>query len=398
MFIKENIIFLFLIFLSNLSLLFFFQIDVILIVIFFEILSFFLAFKFMQSRKVKNSLDIAPIQDPNNEIDQKIILKFFDQYPYPVFILESDFIIYYQNSEALRAYGENKDKDIISVIRDYDFISQLEEFKKNNSYNIFNWNKPLPSNQYFKTEVLKLSKFYVLTLVETTLEKNKDEKYNDNLTSLTHELKTPLSVIIGYLETINLNDLSNQENQKYLEIINSKTFQMKDLIDQTLKLDEIDSLAIQKVSNDLHSLLEKSLDNYSILFKKKGIKLNTDISESKEVFFDFTPNDFDFILNNLLSNALKYTPTGKNVYVSANKSINEVSVLIKDEGIGISQDDLKKITTKFFRADQSRNSETGGHGLGLAIVDKLLSKNGHKLEFSSTLGEGSSFKINISLS
>ena len=67
-------------------------------------------------------------------------------------------------------------------------------------------------------------------------------------------------MIIGYLETINLNDLSNQENQKYLEIINSKTFQMKDLIDQTLKLDEIDSLAIQKVSNDLHSLLEKSLD------------------------------------------------------------------------------------------------------------------------------------------
>ena len=63
-----------------------------------------------------------------------------------------------------------------------------------------------------------------------------------------------------------------------------------------------------------------------------------------------------------------------------------------------SQDDLKKITTKFFRADQSRNSETGGHGLGLAIVDKLLSKNGHKLEFSSTLGKGSSFIINISLS
>ena len=132
-----------------LSLLFFFQIDVILIVIFFEILSFFLAFKFMQSRKVKNSLDVAPIQDPNNEIDQKIILKFFDQYPYPVFILESDFIIYYQNSQALLAYGENKDKDIISVIRDYDFISQLEEFKKNNSYNIFNWNNGSMETGYY---------------------------------------------------------------------------------------------------------------------------------------------------------------------------------------------------------------------------------------------------------
>ena len=96
----------------------------------------------------------------------------------------------------------------------YKRVKELtEELQACKNKNIFNWNKPLPSNQYFKTEVLKLSKFYVLTFVETTLEKNKDEKYNDSLTSLTHELKTPLSVIIGYLETINLKNLPNQENQ-----------------------------------------------------------------------------------------------------------------------------------------------------------------------------------------
>ena len=398
MFIKENIIFLLLVFLSNLSLLFFFQFDVILIVILFEILSFFLAFKFTQSRKVKNPSDVTMIKDPNSKLDQQIVLNFFDQYPNPVFILENDFTIYYQNSEALRAYGDNKDKDIISVIRDYDFISQLEKYKKNDNYNIFNWNKPLPDNQYFKTEIFKVSKFYIITIVDITFEKLKDEQYSENLTSLTHELKTPLSVIIGYLETINLNNLSNKENQNYLDIINAKTFQIRDLIDQTLKLAEIESLSIQKISNDLHSLLEKSLDNYSILFKKKGIQLHIDISASREIFFDFTPNDFDFVLNNLLSNALKYTPAGKNVYVTAKTQDNKTSIIIKDEGIGISQTDLDKITTKFFRADQSRNSETGGHGLGLAIVDKLLSKNGHKLEFSSVLGEGSTFKIDLLLS
>src|SRR6056300_497401 len=376
MFIKENIIFLLLVFLSNLSLLFFFQFDVILIVILFEILSFFLAFKFTQSRKVKNPSDVTMIKDPNSKLDQQIVLNFFDQYPNPVFILENDFTIYYQNSEALRAYGD----------------------KKNDNYNIFNWNKPLPDNQYFKTEIFKVSKFYIITIVDITFEKLKDEQYSENLTSLTHELKTPLSVIIGYLETINLNNLSNKENQNYLDIINAKTFQIRDLIDQTLKLAEIESLSIQKISNDLHSLLEKSLDNYSILFKKKGIQLHIDISASREIFFDFTPNDFDFILNNLLSNALKYTPVGKNVYVTAKTLNNKISIIIKDEGIGISQTDLNKITTKFFRADQSRNSETGGHGLGLAIVDKLLSKNGHKLEFSSVLGEGSTFKIDLLLS
>ena len=207
-----------------------------------------------------------------------------------------------------------------------------------------------------------------------------------------------MSVIIGYLETVDLNNLSIQENQNYLDIINAKTFQIRDLIDQTLKLAEIESLSIQKISNDLHLLLEKSLENYSILFKKKGIQLHIDIEASREIFFDFTANDFDFILNNLLSNALKYTRTGKNVYVTTKKLNNKISIIIKDEGIGISQNDLHKITTKFFRADQSRNSETGGHGLGLAIVDKLLSKNGHKLEFSSSLGEGSTFKIDLLLS
>ena len=307
-------------------------------------------------------------------------------------------MIYTQNLSCKSIYGEQKDKDILSIIRDYDFIVQFEKFKKNNSYSVFNWSKPLPTRKYFKTEIFEISKFYIVIVTDITFDKIKEEQQGDNLTSLTHELKTPLSVIIGYLETVDLNNLSIQENQNYLDIINAKTFQIRDLIDQTLKLAEIESLSIQKISNDLHLLLEKSLENYSILFKKKGIQLHIDIEASREIFFDFTANDFDFILNNLLSNALKYTPTGKNVYVTTKKLNNKISIIIKDEGIGISQNDLHKITTKFFRADQSRNSETGGHGLGLAIVDKLLSKNGHKLEFSSSLGEGSTFKIDLLLS
>ena len=397
MFVKKNIFILLFFLLSNLSLFFYFEINTILVIYFFELLTVFTFFKLYRQNKIENNVIDQTDTHPKNS-EEEILLNFLNQFSFPVFILNENFVISHQNADSIKNFGANDNKDIISVIRDYDFISQLEKYKKNDNYNIFNWNKPLPDNQYFKTEIFKVSKFYIITIVDITFEKLKDEQYSENLTSLTHELKTPLSVIIGYLETINLNNLSNKENQNYLDIINAKTFQIRDLIDQTLKLAEIESLSIQKISNDLHSLLEKSLDNYSILFKKKGIQLHIDISASREIFFDFTPNDFDFILNNLLSNALKYTPVGKNVYVTAKTLNNKISIIIKDEGIGISQTDLNKITTKFFRADQSRNSETGGHGLGLAIVDKLLSKNGHKLEFSSTLGEGSSFKINISLS
>ena len=397
MFVKKNIFILLFFLLSNLSLFFYFEINTILVIYFFEILTVFTFFKLYRQNKIENNVIDQTDTHPKNS-EEEILLNFLNQFSFPVFILNENFVISHQNVNAIENFGANDNKDIISVIRDYDFISQFEKYKKNNNYNIFNWNKPLPDNQYFKTEIFKVSKFYIITIVDITFEKLKDEQYSENLTSLTHELKTPLSVIIGYLETIDFNNLSNKENQNYLDIINAKTFQIRDLIDQTLKLAEIESLSIQKISNDLHSLLEKSLDNYSILFKKKGIQLHIDILASREIFFDFTPNDFDFVLNNLLSNALKYTPAGKNVYVTAKTQDNKTSIIIKDEGIGISQTDLDKITTKFFRADQSRNSETGGHGLGLAIVDKLLSKNGHKLEFSSVLGEGSTFKIDLLLS
>ena len=397
MFVKKNIFILLFFLLSNLSLFFYFEANTILVIYFFEILTVFTFFKLYRQNKIENNVIDQSDTHPKNS-EEEILLNFLNQFSFPVFILNENFVISHQNVDAKENFGANDNKDIISVIRDYDFISQFEKYKKNNNYNIFNWNKPLPDSQYFKTEIFKVSKFYIITIVDITFEKLKDEQYSENLTSLTHELKTPLSVIIGYLETIDFNNLSNKENQNYLDIINAKTFQIRDLIDQTLKLAEIESLSIQKISNDLHSLLEKSLDNYSILFKKKGIQLHIDILASREIFFDFTPNDFDFVLNNLLSNALKYTPAGKNVYVTAKTQDNKTSIIIKDEGIGISQTDLDKITTKFFRADQSRNSETGGHGLGLAIVDKLLSKNGHKLEFSSVLGEGSTFKIDLLLS
>ena len=396
MFNKNNISFLLLL-IANIILFFLVELKIFTLVIIFQVLTTITIKQYYeknkQEKKDQKNLSI------NASVDKEIISSLFDQFSSSVFILNQDFTIHNQNLESKKIYNTNLNKDITLVIRDYDFISQLEKFKKNNNYNVFDWNKSLPNNQFFRTEIFTFLNFYILNIVETTFEKNKQEDHNEGLTSLTHELKTPLSVIIGYLETIDLENLPNKENQKYVDIINSKTFQMRDLIDQTLKLSEIESLPIQKVSNDLYFLLEKSLDNYSILFEKKDINLHIDILASKETFFDFTPNDFEIVLNNLLSNALKYTPPGKNVYVSTTKAPNDkITIKIKDEGIGISQAELDRITTKFFRADQSRNSDTGGHGLGLAIVDKLLVKNGHKLEFSSILGEGSSFQINLSLS
>jgi signal transduction histidine kinase len=118
------------------------------------------------------------------------------------------------------------------------------------------------------------------------------------------------------------------------------------------------------------------------------------------LFIDFTPNDLDIVLNNLLSNALNYSESNTTVTVLANliKKENQIEIIVKDQGIGISDDNLTRITEKFYRVDKSRNNLIQGHGLGLAITREILANNGCQIDISSVLGKGSDFKIIFSLS
>ena len=105
-------------------------------------------------------------------------------------------------------------------------------------------------------------------------------------------------------------------------------------------------------------------------------------------------------MNNLLSNALNYSESNTTVTVLANliKKENQIEIIVKDQGIGISDDNLTRITEKFYRVDKSRNNLIQGHGLGLAITREILANNGCQIDISSVLGKGSDFKIIFSLS
>ena len=164
--------------LANILLFTFFEFRVFFIVIFFEALVAILMKNYFE--KVSN-LPIKENKSKENiqEVNKKNLLDFIRQYSHPVLILDIDYNIYCQNSEADRVYGDNINKEIVSTIRDYDFISQFEKFKKNNDYNIFDWSKPLPDNQFFRAEIFTLSNFYIVNIIETTFEKNKQENFND---------------------------------------------------------------------------------------------------------------------------------------------------------------------------------------------------------------------------
>ena len=390
--------------LINLILISFFDFKTILIILFFEFLSGLISFVFIKRKFLGFSKFPSSQRSNNSNIDDiqldKYYQKLMDHFDFPIFFLDKNLEIKIQNNQSILSYGQNVLLPVTSVIRDYEFIENIGKFKKNSKFNNFIWKKELPEMRVYKAQLKFFNNFIILQVLDFTQENNSKKNQELYLTNLTHELKTPLSVIIGYLETINFEEFSLEENKYFIQIINSKSFEMKNLIDQMLKLSEVENLIKTKTKINVFEIINRAINNYRELFKKKSIILVTDIDIIKNLFIDFTPNDLDIVLNNLLSNALNYSESNTTVTVLANliKKENQIEIIVKDQGIGISDDNLTRITEKFYRVDKSRNNLIQGHGLGLAITREILANNGCQIDISSVLGKGSDFKIIFSLS
>ena len=384
--------------LANLFLFYFLDTKEIILFFFFEIL-LILSFIYFIKKSEKSSIKKQTDKKENKDLTLSIYESFIDKLDNPIFIIGKDFKIISQNLKSQEIYEDQSSNDISTIIRDYDFIQNLDEYKKNNEFNRFTWSKNLPDRKIFNTEILNFSEFLIIIITDITNQKLIEEKQTVYLDDLTHELKTPLSTIIGYLETIDFNNYTIEENKNFLKIINSKTFEIKNLIDQILKLSETNIANKEILKINIQEILKSTIASYDNLFKKSGISFQIDIESANNKVTSFTSKELEVVINNLLSNALKYTPKGKTVSLKTKiTSKNDLSIIIQDQGIGIPQKDLSRLTERFFRVDQSRNNQTGGHGLGLTIANHILSKNGCVLEISSELGKGSIFKFNLKLS
>ena len=386
------------IFIANLILIYFVETKIFILIILYEAL-LLICLIFYFNKKQNPAKEDEVNDEANDDIILKIYNGFIDKLDDTIFITDKDFNIISQNIVSKKNYNNLLTNNISSTIRDFDFNFNLDKFKNNNEYNKFLWSRNLPTKQYFNTAILSLSKYFVIIITDITNQKLIEEKQSTYLDDLTHEIKTPLSTIVGYLETIDLENFSIEENKNFLNIINSKTFEIKSLIDKILKLSEINFTNNEKIKINIESSLNTTIDNYKNLFKKAGINFQIDIGAAKDKIILFSSGEFDFVINNLLSNALKYTPSGNKVLLTAKtKPSKKLSISVEDEGIGIPQKDIEKLTERFFRVDHSRNNLSGGHGLGLTIVNYILAKNEYFLEISSKLGEGSIFKFDLDLS
>ena len=366
-----------------------------IIVVIFETLTALFLLNFLKNKYQKNTLTIPSAQSVNSNNDNKQFFEIIQSISSPIFVLNNLFEVVFMNDAATKLFGKHDQISITSIIRDLSFIEKMNRYKKDRTYDNFIWEKLIPSKMQMKAELKSFKKNILLNVTDLSKELLFKQEIDLQISSLTHELKTPLSVIIGYLETLDLQINDEKENSKYLEIIKSKAFELKHLIDQTLKLNELNSQTNEMIKVSVFEITNKIINNFENLFIKKNIQVQKDIDSISSYNILFTPGDLEIVLSNLFTNAINYSNNNSTISVIANlNALQELeSLSIVDQGIGIAKEDLSKITQKFYRVDESRNNIIRGHGLGLTIVNQILNKNGYKLEFTSKLGVGSCFTI-----
>lgn len=226
------------------------------------------------------------------------------------------------------------------------------------------------------------------------LERMKKER-NEFLASISHELSTPLTYLIGYLKVAMRQNLTEEERNHYLMIIAEESNRMKDLVKNLMDLAKMDEMTFtvskanfssQKFAEDIYRLVEPS-------FALKNVELNLTCIEDFSIHAD--PLRLEQVVLNLLDNALKYSNENTTVEFAISKEQNRTVITVADEGIGIPEEQIDMIFEKLFRVEKSRSRTFGGSGLGLAIVKELVEAHGGSIEVKSEFGKGSKFTIKI---
>lgn len=223
-----------------------------------------------------------------------------------------------------------------------------------------------------------------------------DNMRKEFVADVSHELKTPITSIMGYSDTLLEGDYDEKTQKEFLGVIASEARRMAKLVTDLLELSRIDSnkKKVKKESFDLGKLVKESQAKLAIEIKKKKHQVENFVTaDVPPVFAD--KDDIQRVVLNILTNSIKYTPEGGLIKIYVGFVYNDAYIKIIDNGIGISEEDLNRIFERFYRVDKARSREFGGSGLGLSIAKEILDKNGGSIEIKSKVGEGTEVVIKV---
>ena len=223
-----------------------------------------------------------------------------------------------------------------------------------------------------------------------------DNMQKEFVADVSHELKTPITSIMGYADTLLEGEYDKETQEKFLNVISSESRRMARLVTDLLTLSRYDNNKnkTKKVQFDLGELVKKCQEKLAIEIKKKGHDVKCFVTaDVPPAYAD--KDDIERVILNVLTNSIKYTKDNGEIKIYVGFVYNDAYIKIFDNGIGIPEEDLSRIFERFYRVDKARTREMGGTGLGLSIAKEILDKNGGSIDIKSVVGEGTEVVIKI---
>ena len=218
------------------------------------------------------------------------------------------------------------------------------------------------------------------------LAKENERRKDELVVYLAHDIKTPLTSMIGYLSLLNeIDDMPKKQQQKYLHIALEKSYRLEELVNELFDITRFNSktIILEKEEINLTLMLEQVIDGFYPVLKERNqsIKLNS----TEKIIIEADSDKLARVFNNIINNAINYSKKESDITITINKKEAAVIVKIKNLGKKIPEDKLNKIFEKFYRLDSSRQTKTGGTGLGLAIAKEIVEL--HHGQISATSDE-----------
>ena len=332
----------------------------------------------------------------NIEQQHDHFIEAFQASPNGIVMLDDGDHIEWCNSIAERFFGLNFKRDALQRIN---FLIRRPEFIQYLSRRSFD--EPLLLERMGPNGSLSLliqafpfgQKRHLLLIQNVTDLQKADAMRRDFVANVSHEMRTPITVLMGFLETVQSLNLEKSQQHQYFEMMMSQAQRMKSLVEDLLTLANLESNALPASSNEvkvktLMALLKNDAEALSQGRHAFSFEINSDgnlLGDEREILSAFS---------NLVSNAIRYTPDigAINVRWSVNKE-GQGEFSVTDTGPGIASEHLSRLTERFYRVDRSRSRDTGGTGLGLAIVKHIASRHQAQLLIESTPGKGSTFTL-----
>jgi signal transduction histidine kinase len=228
------------------------------------------------------------------------------------------------------------------------------------------------------------------------INKQYEEDRKKMISNISHDFRTPLTSMLGYLEMLRTGRLSDQEVSEYLDIVNDKGIILRNLIEEFYVLSKIDSediiLEIKKLN--ITEVMRQCILSFLKDFEQDGIVPVIEIPD-KDIFINADEKAIFRILQNIIANGLKYGSEGKTLGVALIEKDNHVVIEIWDKGRGIPPNEIQKIFDRLYTVEKSRNSKLKGSGIGLTIVKDLVYKHKGSIEVESVPYEKTIFRINL---